>query len=271
MLKEQGNGDILLKNDNKNRFEVFRALTQAGSRGIGFHKLAELALTHTAELVGLKAAALIVWDKDFQPVFSVTHADEESDKDRLLSLEKDMYDKFRRDRQLVSAYLSFGGETTIHSFTLPLKYQDNTFGAVIGLQEGERTIISEESFLETLASVVGLYYTASSGGVRGSDLASMEKRLEQERLSGILDTAVTVNHEVNNPLQAIIASVQLLFINTKDMDKELEAKLKVIEEAAMKIGSVTKRLTQVTDPTAKVYLDGTNMIPLPEDENKDEQ
>jgi light-regulated signal transduction histidine kinase (bacteriophytochrome) len=90
-------------------------------------------------------------------------------------------------------------------------------------------------------------------------------------MSGIIDTAVTVNHEVNNPLQAIIASVQLLFIQRKDMDNELISKLKVIEEAAMKIGSVTKKLTQITDPTAKVYLDGTNMIPLPKDENEDEE
>jgi len=260
-----------LNSDNKDRFEVFRALTQAGSKGIGFNKLAELALVHTAELVGLKAAALIVWDKDFQSVFNVTHANDNTDKERLLSLEKDMYEKFRRDRQLVSAYLSFGGEIKVHSFTLPLTYQDNTFGAVIGLQEGERTIISEESFLETLIAIVGLYYRASTGGTGGHDLASMEKRFEKERLSGILDTAVTVNHEVNNPLQAIIASVQLLFIQRKDMDNELISKLKVIEEAAMKIGSVTKRLTQITDPTAKVYLDGTNMIPLPKDENEDEE
>ncbi len=259
-----------MNNDNNNRFEVFRALTQASSEGIGFHKIAELALSHTAKLVGLKAAALIVWDKDFQPVFSVTHADDESYKERLLSLEKDMFDKFRRDHKLVSAYMSFDGDVKLHSFTLPLKYQDSTFGAVIGLQEGERTIISEESFLETLTAIVGLYYTASSGGEKSADLASMEKRFEQERLSGILDTAVTVNHEVNNPLQAIIASVQLLFINSKDMPEEVKAKLKVIEEAAMKIGSVTKKLTQVTDPSAKVYLDGTNMIPLPKDEDEDQ-
>lgn len=259
-----------MNSDNKDRFEIFRALTQAGSKGFGFNKLAELALVQTAELVGLKAAALIVWDKDFQPVFSVAHADDNTDKERLLSLEKDMYEKFRRDRQLISAYLSFGGEIKVHSFTLPLTYQDTTFGAVIGLQEGERTIISEESFLETLAAIIGLYYRASSGGAGGSDPASIEKRLEQERMSGIIDTAVTVNHEVNNPLQAIIASVQLLFIQRKDMDEELASKLKVIEEAAMKIGSVTKKLTQITDPTAKVYLDGTNMIPLPKDDNDNE-
>jgi len=255
-----------LNNDNKDRFDVLRILTQAGSQGIGFNKLAELALTNTAELVGLKAIALIVWDKNFQPVFSVSHADNESDKNRLLSLEKDMYEVLRRDRKLLSAYLSFGGDVTTHSFTLPLKYKNDTFGAVIGLQEGERTIVSEESFLETLTAVVGLYYTASTGVSGGSDQAPDGKRLEQERLSGIIDTAVTVNHEINNPLQAIIASVQLLFIHRKDMDEELASKLRVIEEAAMKIGAVTKKLTQVSNPKAKVYLDGTNMIPLPEDD-----
>jgi len=60
--------------------------------------------------------------------------------------------------------------------------------------------------------------------------------------------------------------VQLLFIHRKDMDEELASKLRVIEEAAMKIGAVTKKLTQVSNPKAKVYLDGTNMIPLPEDD-----
>jgi len=253
---------------NKNstdRFDIVRQLARAASRGDRFEQLAETALAQTSELVELKAAALIFWDDTFKPTLTVSYASGEPDKNRLMELEKDLFEQLRKDRQLVSAFLSFGGGTPLHSFTLPLIYQGKSFGAVIGLQEGKRTIISEEDFLETLSALIALHYVAGSDTNNSEVLQGM---LKKERLSGILDTAVTVNHEVNNPLQAILSSVQLLLMNRKDIDEELKKKLKTIEEAAMKISNVTQRLTKITSPHSVKYLDGTTMVDLLADDDQ---
>ncbi|MBU8932991.1 MAG: hypothetical protein KOO62_03180 [candidate division Zixibacteria bacterium] len=248
-----------MKDHSTDRFDIIRQLALAASRGDRFEHLAEAALAQTSELVGLNAVALIFWDESFTPTLTVTHTVGEADKARLMELEKSLFDELRRDRNLTAAFLSFGGDVPRHSFTLPLVYHGRSFGAVIGLQEGERTIVSEEDFLQTLSALVALHHAAGTGA---GDSETLKSRLEKERLSGILDTAVTVNHEINNPLQAILASVQLLMLGRKDIDDELKSKLKTIEEAAMKIGDVTQKLTRISNPNPVKYLDGTNMVDL---------
>ena len=248
-----------MKDHSTDRFDIVRQLAMAASRGDQFEHLAETALAQTSELVRLNSAALIFWDDSFTPTLTVTYGTGEADQARLMELEKSLFDELRRDRRLTAAFLSFGGEIPRHSFTLPLVYNGKSFGAVIGLQEGERTIVSEEDFLQTLSALVALHHAAGTGT---GDSGALQSRLDKERLSGILDTAVTVNHEINNPLQAILASVQLLLLDGEDIDDKMKVKLKTIEEAAMKIGDVTQKLTRINNPHPVKYLDGTNMVDL---------
>ncbi|MEA2030057.1 MAG: histidine kinase dimerization/phospho-acceptor domain-containing protein [candidate division Zixibacteria bacterium] len=255
-----------MKQNSTERFDIVRQLALAASRGDRFEQLAETAITQASELVGLKAATLIFWDEDFTPTLTVSHASKKSDHSHLMELEKSLFEQLRKDRQLVSAFLSFGGDAPQHSFTLPLTFRKKSFGAVIGLQEGNRTIVSEEDFLETLSALITLHYVAGSAT---GDKEDFQGILDKERLSGILDMAVTVNHEVNNPLQAILASVQLLLMSRKDLDDELKKKLQIIEEAAMKIGNITQKLTKITSPRSVKYLDGTTMVDLPDNNNQD--
>lgn len=256
-----------MKEQPTDRFDVIRQLALAASRGDRFEQLAEVALAQTAKMIGLTAAALVFWDDSFKSTLTVTHASQQADIDRLMELEKDLFESLRKDKSLTAAFLSFGGDIPRHSFTLPLIHSGKSFGAVIGLQEGERTIVSEEDFLQTLSALLALHYVASSGAT--GDSVDLQSRLDKERLSGILDTAVTVNHEVNNPLQAILASVQLLLMSRTDIDDELKSKLNTIEEAAMKIGEVTQKLTRITNPRPIKYLDGTTMVDL--DGNGDDE
>lgn len=247
------------------RFEILRRLALAGSRGENLTETSERALSLAAGLVGLSAAALFLWDDDFKVTVTVTHAESDLSRQRLVSLEEELFGSLRKDQNLVSAYMSFGGKTPYHSFTLPLQHGSKVFGAVIGLQEGKRTIISEDDFLEALSALLALTYAAE--GI-GKENVLAKETLDKERLSAIVETAVAVNHEVNNPLTAILGNVQLLLLKRDDLDKDLAAKLKTIEASALKIKDVTQRLMRITSPRSVEYSEGTKMLDLSSDEDQ---
>lgn len=252
-----------MEKSNTDRFEILKQLALAGSKGEDLTDISERALSQAAGFVDLTAAALFLWDEEFKVTVTVNHAESDAARQRLASLEQELFGNLRKDQNLVSAYMSFGGETPYHSFTLPLRHRKKIFGAVIGLQEGERTIISEDDFLEALSALLALNYAAE--GI-GKEHAPAREVLDKERLSAIIETAVAVNHEVNNPLTAILGNVQLLLLKRDDLDEELAAKLKTIETSALKIKDVTQRLMRITSPRSVEYSEGTKMLDLSSDE-----
>lgn len=252
-----------MEKSNNDRFEILKQLALAGSKGEDLTDISERALSQAAGFVDLTAAALFLWDEEFKVTVTVNHAESDAARQRLASLEQELFGNLRKDQNLVSAYMSFSGETPYHSFTLPLRHRTKIFGAVIGLQEGERTIISEDDFLEALSALLALNYAAE--GI-GKEHAPAREVLDKERLSAIIETAVAVNHGVNNPLTAILGNVQLLLLKRDDLDEELAAKLKTIEASALKIKDVTQRLMRITSPRSVEYSEGTKMLDLSSDE-----
>ncbi len=247
------------------RFEVLRRLAVDSSAGGDLRQAAETALRMAAGYVGLNAATLLLWNEEFENTLSVTYTESDEHRKRLEALEEDLFQALRKQRQLLAAYLTFGGDIPSHTFTLPLKYGDSVMGAVIGLQEGQRTIVAEDVFLEALSAMLALAYTARRAGGAGGISQEM---MQNERLAAIVETAVTVNHEVNNPLTAILGNVQLLLLKRDDLDDELKEKLKVIEEAAMSIKDVTQKLLRMTSAKSKEYTEGTSMLDLSEGDDQ---
>lgn len=229
---------------------------------------AQEALRQAAEVVGLKAAALYLFDKDGARSMSLSTAENDELQEKLASLEETLFDNLRKERQLWSAYLTFGGNPPIHSFTQPLRQAENVFGAIIGLQVGERTIVSEDDFLEALAAAVALNVLAS-GQVPG-DASLSPDAVEKERMGAIMETAVTVNHEINNPLTAILGNVQLLLMRQEDLDEKTIEKLRVVEASALKIRDITQRLLNLSSVRSVKYVDGTSMLHIPRDDDEQE-
>jgi len=250
-------------NRQTDKFEILRQMAVDGARGEDPERVAETALQQAAGLVGLSAAALFIWDDDLKPTMAVSHAIADDSRELLQSLENTMFSQLRRDRELVSAYMSFGGEHPYHSFTLPLRRGRRIFGAVIGLHDGERNLVAEDTFLEALTATLALNFAAQDVGTVGDASAS---ELEREKLAGITETAVTVNHEVNSPLTAILGNIQLLLRDSDSLDERLVAKLKTIEKSAERIQEVTRLLMRVRKPRSKQYSEGITMLDLSEDE-----
>jgi signal transduction histidine kinase len=86
--------------------------------------------------------------------------------------------------------------------------------------------------------------------------------LRAAKLETILAVAVTVNHEVNNPLTTILTGSQFLLHRLPDADDMTRLYLSRIVENAERIAQVTRRLREVTEPLQKQYVDGTTMLDL---------
>jgi signal transduction histidine kinase len=252
-----------MSNRDHERYSILKALATAAARDETLENTGRLALEQTAQLVQLSAMALYLWDDRRQPILHLTYSSSDREALRLSELESDLFDGLRREKQLVSAYFSFAGKPPLHSFTLPLRHGANIFGAVIGLQEGERTMLAEDDFLDALTATLALQ--AIAGGTTG---AAPKELIEKERLAAINETAVTVNHEINNPLTAILGNVQLLLMHRKDLDDELRNKLNVIEASASKIRDVTQKLLRLTSSRTTEYAAGTSMIDLSDPDDK---
>jgi len=257
-----------MQDKNSQKYDVLRILAVAAASGEDLSKVAEDALVTVSKCVGLSAAALLIWDEQYNTVVTVAHAESETSRQRIADLEKELFAKLRRDKHLLSAYMSFGGQVPVHSFSLPLLHRDKPFGAVIGMQEGGKKFVAEDEFLEALASLLAVSFAA-----QGIDHISEidQDLLDKERLAAIIETAVTVNHEVNNPLTAILGNVQLLLLKRDDLDDDLKQKLEIIESSAMKIKDVTQRLMRLTTPRSVEYSNGTRMVDISEEEEESQQ
>jgi DNA-binding response OmpR family regulator len=80
-------------------------------------------------------------------------------------------------------------------------------------------------------------------------------------LAGIGETAIAIQHEINNPLTALLGSVSLIKHNLVRPGEEQET-LDVIVEQAERIAEVVKRLRGMREPKSVEYLGGKQMIDL---------
>jgi DNA-binding NtrC family response regulator len=83
------------------------------------------------------------------------------------------------------------------------------------------------------------------------------QELDTEKMRAIAQTAVTVNDQINTPLNVILNSVELLRMKPHgDSDDFLES-LNFIGEEVGKIKSVIQKLAKIADPKIKEYSGGS--------------
>lgn len=108
----------------------------------------------------------------------------------------------------------------------------------------------------------GMYFLAvPEVAKRAVEAHRTSKRLEEEiiqaqRREAIIQTAIAVNHEINNPLGVILGNAELLLSQLKDADEGVVRKLRIIEEQCIKIKEITQKLVNLTDPVLTEYLKG---------------
>lgn len=100
----------------------------------------------------------------------------------------------------------------------------------------------------------------------GKDISELKKLknelVESEKLAVLMDTAVAINHEINNPLTPILGNIQLLLLKENELPGWIIEKLNIIEKNAWRIQHIVQKLNQITQPVKKRYYGNTNMLDI---------
>jgi DNA-binding response OmpR family regulator len=80
-------------------------------------------------------------------------------------------------------------------------------------------------------------------------------------LAGIGETTIALEHEINNPLSALLGHAELLLMD-HGLHAEQRAQLEVVREQAARIADVVRRLARLKHPKSVEHRSGTRMIDL---------
>ena len=91
--------------------------------------------------------------------------------------------------------------------------------------------------------------------------AAEEALARAQWYAGIGETVVAVQHEINNPLAALLGNVALLTAGLASPAEEKQC-MAVIAEQAMRIATVVRRLGSLRAPRSVEYVAGSKMLDL---------
>ena len=98
----------------------------------------------------------------------------------------------------------------------------------------------------------------------GQDVQRRAAEAESARsrwLAGIGETTIALEHEINNPLSALLGHAELLVMEGGLTAEQLE-QLGIIQEQAARIAQVVRRLARLKNPQSVEYLAGSLMLDL---------
>ena len=94
-------------------------------------------------------------------------------------------------------------------------------------------------------------------------LAAAEQDLVRaERLAAVGEMTVTLHHEINNPLMAAFADVELLLNDVNAPPETLRQGLEDIRQALRRIRDIVQRIGKLREIRSKDYLRGVRMLDL---------
>jgi DNA-binding response OmpR family regulator len=88
-----------------------------------------------------------------------------------------------------------------------------------------------------------------------------EKLRQAQYLAGIGETSLALQHEINNPLAALLSNTALIEAGMVNEEEKTEA-LVTIAQMARRIADVVKKLRQLNNPKSVEYLGSARMIDI---------
>jgi DNA-binding response OmpR family regulator len=92
--------------------------------------------------------------------------------------------------------------------------------------------------------------------------AAEEDLVRAERLTAIGEMTVTLHHEINNPLMAAFADVELLLGDLDAGTEQRKQGLESIRQALRRIRDIVQRIGELREVRSKDYLRGVRMLDL---------
>jgi DNA-binding response OmpR family regulator len=98
--------------------------------------------------------------------------------------------------------------------------------------------------------------------------AAEEDLLRAERLAAVGEMTVTLHHEINNPLMAAFADVELLLTDPNAPAETVRQGLEDIRQALRRIRDIVQRIGKLREVRSKDYLRGVRMLDLDRKEHE---
>lgn len=92
------------------------------------------------------------------------------------------------------------------------------------------------------------------------EMSKVRQELDATRLDVARQLAVTLNHEINNPLFIISATLEDLLADAKD--PAIERRLRASLDAVWRVSSAVKQLQDIRQVVSTAYIEGFKMIDL---------
>ncbi len=89
-----------------------------------------------------------------------------------------------------------------------------------------------------------------------------KESVKTEKLNAILQMAVAVKHEINNPLTAILGNGEMMLETCDCKDTERINMLKTIREQSLRIKDIVEKMTKLTDIIVASYGNNIKMIDI---------
>jgi signal transduction histidine kinase len=161
--------------------------------------------------------------------------------------------------------------TLAPAFILSLHY--GMLGALWGLVAGTLLYIAVQLVLQLnlmpvnadviLPTYISYGVLAIAVGWLSQQLHDYYQRLiKAERLAAIGEVAITIRHEVNNALAAIVGEAGLLRTGAERLAPQDRASVETILEMANRIGNDLMKLSSLDHAPSVSYLGGTRMLDL---------
>ncbi len=258
------------KSTEYKKFLVLKNLAKEINTSVEMSQILQNALDGILDTLNLQCASITLWEEKTK---KITHeiASGAIEKHKILRDFDQQVMRGMRERIFVEsiyATLDADGPNTVFSY--PIKSEGHIVGAFAGIVEGYKNLSGEEEFFEAISHQIGIACIKASLWVGQMSGEIQDDLIKSERLKAIIETAVTINHEVNNPLAAVLGYVQLLLHKPEQLNPETVDKLKKIETGALRIKEVTNRLLKIVEPVIVKYAGDVKMVDIRQSKTKDE-
>jgi DNA-binding response OmpR family regulator len=98
--------------------------------------------------------------------------------------------------------------------------------------------------------------------LRKALVAAERELVRAERLGAIGEMTVTLHHEINNPLMAASADIELLLLAPSMTDEERHESLTAVRASLHRIADIVRRIGELRAVETKTYLPGVRMVNL---------
>jgi len=253
------------------KFLLLKNLAQKINSSVEMNQILQDALDGLLDVGRLQCASATLWDEKTKKVAHQIASGSIEKVNILRDFDQRVMETMREQIRMESIYATFDSEGPHSVFSYPIKRDGKTVGAIAGLVEGYTNLSADEELFEALSQQIGIAFTKASLWRDRISGEIQEDLIKSERLNAIVETAVTINHEINNPLAAVLGYAQLLLSRPENLDQDTIDKLRKIETGALRIKEVTNRLLKIVEPVVVKYAGDIRMVDLEQSKTEEDK